>query len=886
MKRSYRKSDAKGIGTIVGLGFCFASLLILLSLLGCAPSITPRKYEEAKKDFGPLQRDTDLGLSNLKAQNVDAGVLQWRESIESARVLRAAETLVTLGELRGRPGLMELGRKLSDSFYQAEGAVTRQPLEQTLFASAAIGETQIDSLKLIDDNDELMVQQSAFLLSLLQQVGAKFPWPGPQASARDLFDAAEGYVDAVVQTAGQGQVDPRILDALIKALNKKFYPIIRDARLEVASILNEPRALEIIRRFIDITNRNGFAISPTLKARLAQAQIVMSDIENIKKTQHALKAIVELWELTTPEDHEKKFKPVSKDLYGYLKGKSHDELACVKDDGCHNPLIWLPKNLIILPAIEDYGVDKIRTELSQQSRDGLIAEIQAQVAAVVPQLPVEAGKRIVQEIADVRGKLKLVKDDYPGFVRRIMKGYAGEKLRGLDASGAMPADISIVGFETSRIQIDFTGTLLAMRSSETSGSVVTGAETIGTSMALAATLWRTETVPGSVSYQRSVISQINKLLAIGGFKAENQKPFPSLSLALDPSSEQRHFYVRHFSSGTVGYAVPDSIRVNNDVQIDSALYSQEVSVRSQAELLRGLSSLIRSFRDWEKSPFDQTLGRISVGELIKDLPADGVTEKLFPKEMFFSLAVADAGSILKNLTKKLSPVFLLSLKNNVIWSNDLGDTSDDNDPATMAGMVDIQKGERTDTVRTGDVANYLLAVSEFLEATEGIENTKASPLLEKGADGHTPLEQLLDGKRDIRLLALGLANFLSHRMQGADGGLRSALSRANPALDAKAPRTLRDQALAILALSRVGDALDKDVYRWAAMDAMAFMNKVLWNTKTGFYRSVEGSEATPPLDEVALALLAGERLRLQLNEKSRTQWDQISAPWYAAFEKL
>ncbi|MES2962730.1 MAG: hypothetical protein V4760_02495 [Bdellovibrionota bacterium] len=874
---TFQKRDLR---TLLGLAFSFACLLIMLAMVGCAPEVKERQYGQGRKDFGPLQKDADLGLAEIaNGKDVNHSLLEWAGEIDSARLFRASETLISLGEIRGSKRLVETGRKMGRAFYAVEGSATRTSFGNSLYVSAIVGETKTDSLAKIDENDEMLSRQTALLTKIASDVGTKFPWPRAGASAREIFDAVEAFIDTFVAATGK-VIEPEIQDAMVKSLNKKFFPLIRDVRLETESIFQEPRSLDIIKRFRDLAKRNELELGPESTKQLQDAEVLMTKIEEIKKSHHVLTVLVMIWEQMDQQTRDTKFKNVSEDLYDYLNGKDSGQLACIKDPDCKRPFVWLQKELGIKPAIEKQGIDNVRNQIATEARASLIEEIQVGVAEVAPEIPTEVGKRIVAEITDIRTKLAGIRKDYGSFVRRIADGYANKSLL---SDAGKPS--SVVGFEAARIRVGIGKNRLNLSPADRGDdSVATGAEAIGTSMALASALWKHEPA-GSLFYKRSVLSQVNKLLSISGFESEGGKPFPSLAIAVDPTAKKRHFYIRDFSSSPTGYVVPDALRVAKDASTTFDSKQVDASVRGQAELLRGLSALIRSFRDWEKSPFDEALGKVAIGELITEMPAEGLTQKLFPKDTFFALSVGNAGAILSNMTKTLSPVFLVGTNNKVVWSNDL-ETTDDGDPTTIAGVVDIVAGKRADSVRTKNVARFLLAVAEFLEATEGIERTKSDVLLEKGANGKSPIDQLVDAREDIKLLALGLANFLSNQVQQKDGGFRASYNQAKIEAQANEPRTLIDQALGVMALARVGDALDKDIYRWAAMDGLAFMNRVLWNPKVGFYRSVEGTDTAPSFDEVTAALMAGERIRVFLPEKSRAQWDRLAGPWYTAFEEL
>ena len=889
-----QKQDLK---TFFGIALTFASLVALLSLVGCAPKTEKRVYPVAKTDFGPTQKDTDLGLDKLTVEEkavVSADKLKWSGVTETADLFRFAETVSTLGSIEQSDSLKALGRKLGRSFYAADGTSTKNAFEDSLYVLAAAGETKTDSLKTIKETDEMLAREHRKIDQILLSLQKRTEWPTETASTHEMLEAAEAFGARFLRHLKREDVEPQIRDAVADAFEKDFYPLIRSLDREIGSILSEQRSVNVIRRLREFMTKNEFKLSPETDAQLTKAEAVMLHIEAIEKRHDALTVIIELWEMTAPENREATFKPVSEDLFGYLKNKGPKSLNCVKSRKCLNPIIWIPKEVAILPAIEKYGVEKIKADISVAAHEALIEQIKTEIAAVVPTVPAEIGMRIGTEISGIRTKLASVQADYDSFLKSIATEYAKDDLtpsssqnsrNGGKNSIASNSSVQLSGLESQKVAVSLAKGELKIKPEAVMNGVSTGSEVIGAAMAFAAANFESEAQADPIAFKKSLLSQINKMLAVGGFKNAEGKRFKSLSLSIDPKAKQRHFYIRDFIGSESGFAVPDQMLVTSKMMTpETTEGGMNIGIRAQGELLRGFSGMVRYLRDWEKNSFDETLGKVEIGRLIKDLPAQSLDEKLFPKEMFFSIAVGNAAAILQNMTKKLSPVFLIDLNNQTSWSNER-DTEGDT-PATMAAVVDIKMGKRTELVKTADAARFLLSIVDFLDATEGIENTKSGPLVEPDSEGKTAIDQIVDAKRDLKLLIVGIANFLSHKMADDDGGVRASFSQTLVSIKAGEARTLSDQAVTILALERASAVLGKDVYAWAAMDVFAFMNKTLWNPKTGFYRAQEGKDESPSLAVLTETLLAGERLKSRLPEKGQTQWQLISQPWLRALEQL
>jgi hypothetical protein len=866
--------------TLAGLALTFASLVAFLMLVGCAPKPVERVYPVGQTDFGPQQKDPILKLDQVRTTAAPSA-LKWKETVSSARVFRFAENLIELGRMKESSPLVKLGTQIGTTFYSAKGAATRTDFTETLYLQAASGETKEDVMPVLEENDKMLVDQLPIIRGVLKKSAETYPWPTPETSPKASLAMAKVYVRAFLESLGASKVNRDVYGGVKSAIETDFFPLVDGLSSQIDSILAEPDSVVMIDRLKEVAKKYDFNLDEDTMAMIDQARTVFVQISQIKKNQDALTVVVELWELTDPESRQKTFEPVSKELYDFLKGKGPKGLSCLKSSKCLNPLILIPKAIGILPAIEKYGLEKLKTDLTVAAHDSLVQQISGAVATFVPTLPQQLDQQITEQLQKIRDTIASVKADYPKFINGIAKEFLVQDLKQTDGVRVYGAEANKVVFSMAPHSLAIS---LAQTPQNTASGAQTGAEVLGGSMAYAASLWNLGTL-GPVSYTRSVMSQVDKMLAIGGFQTPSKKPYKSLAVTVDPSAKFKHFAIRDDIGGDVPFAVPDSFPVARDFTPTFTEAPKTFSVRAQAELLRGLAAMTRYFRDWERNGFDSSLGQIQVGHLIKDLPAGSVTSGLFPKDSFFALGVANGATILTNMTKRLSPVFLIDITKKTTWANERSDDSDQ--PATMAGLVDIVAGKRGNTVRLDDAARYLLAVADFLEATQGIEKTQSHPLVTPDeASGKRPVDQLIEARSSLSMLIVGIANFISHELAAPDGGLRASFRQDLVQANAKEPRRAVDQALAILALSRAGQVLDRTIYDATALDAYAFMNAKLFNAKTGFYNAAEDAATLPTPDDMLTILLAGETLRARMSDTSRAQWDMLAAPWLKAFEGL
>lgn len=312
---------------------------------------------------------------------------------------------------------------------------------------------------------------------------------------------------------------------------------------------------------------------------------------------------------------------------------------------------------------------------------------------------------------------------------------------------------------------------------------------------------------------------------------------------------------------------------------------RNLAARSHAEILRGLSLMARPLREFEHSVFDDLFGFANAQQLFPSFQVAELNMSLFPKDALFALSLSKLGQHLEIVTTQSTPVFLVDTDNNLTWADqyNFNGATTENSQAIMAGIVDRAANERAGQVRSEDVARYMLGLCEFLKTSANIENSRSVYLHEK-RDGKIPMDTLKKELPKLKLLVLGLANYLSHQMRRADGLIHQALK-----LPAQEPVSkdvfLLDQALAVRALVEASEVLSIDIYRWEAMDILAAMNKELFRTELGFYTNEAGTKR-PTLPVLVETLRSLNTIEPYLPAARRTQIQQIEDAWLSKVGQL
>lgn len=392
--------------------------------------------------------------------------------------------------------------------------------------------------------------------------------------------------------------------------------------------------------------------------------------------------------------------------------------------------------------------------------------------------------------------------------------------------------------------------------------------------------------PNSKEYYRIVFSQINKMLAMIGFRTMDNKLVPSLHRSFygnipnldvykyecSPEKAQKqqekkaryadalknnqspsaddYVDIKEDCEGYEDYVhnlyqIPDQFVLSGPFK--SGTYKKYSSVRAQSEVIRGAALMLNYFSDWRgPNDFDLGLGKEKFSEI-----------EVFPKHAFVNLAVAAMTAPIRGLQKLQTPLKLFNSLGEEIkgWAKDGLPDPDNLDPnlsaeekaqkqIVQAAIVDLFQSGPSNTVRAEDMAYFIVAVDEFLMAINGIEKTQASVLNPPDKKVKENMEMILKGRRLLRMMMFAMSNFMVSRMQDVDGGfwteyrISEDTSKSDVVVKNR-PRTLETQLAVINALLRVYKNWGSESALVASVEAYYFMNQKLWNPTTSFYKVSE-----------------------------------------------
>lgn len=839
----------------------------LLAVVACSPNVKEKKFDEPKTNFDPRYEDTDV--QNGSQLSFDFNRIASMDGFYSPAVMhRLTENLLSISELTGQTEFDQVAKRLWRKTQDLPGARNFVPVKSSPFAVLAIAQTEApiqEELVLIDQKVRSGI---AVIQSSLKTVVSQHPWPkGPQE-----VDVAAGFIAQFLEKFSTDlsarEIYQPLKDALITELATQKEWVQNLGKKLADSVQNLKKLGDLIHVLEDTIEKEKIDVPDNLKLTLTQGKEIAKGLESCNSAQGALAVIVDVWNLLDEQQRETFIKPVNKDLYKLLHGKSRKDLQCLKKSDCNGFLRDLVKQFFILPKLEAYGVAKICSELNDQSLQFSVRTLKEMAPSLFAEVPTLTEEAVLKAIQEKRQHLADIKNNYAEFFQEKFQTWGTAQLPGLG---------STYGFNSGKMEVHLRNREMRMTLQKDS---VTTPENVGTGLAAMAGLLNTDSQP--MYGQQMGMDAVNQLLAMIGYADRNKKLMPALMMPLEESAPLLD--VNQFSSSKDSYAMPDKVYLGTEFQ--STLQRPEVidlSALQQAELLNGIGHMMAYFRDWQTTAYESNLGIVKAKDLVPEFDLEALNKNVFPKSDLFALSIANAAVILKNIAKNFSQVFVVGLNNQITWVNEYdfqgGDT------AVMAGVVDIVAGKRQSVVQSENVSRWMLAISQFLKASEGIEGTRSEILLKPDAQGVRPLDTLLDARKQLRLLLIGMSNFLSNQLVAKDGLVVKSMKLSDMQIESDVEKTVLDQALAIRALLTVADVTKVSLYRVSAIEIYYKMNLYLYNPKIRFYSVAPQSKAIPlPLAMEIVRSLS--QLKPHLPPQSQKQLSWILEPWFMGMRSL
>ena len=845
------------------------SLAMTILLSACAPKVQSPDLGGGTQNFGPRYSDPNL-RDRLRESDVSKLNMSWQGEVSTSNFFRQAQNVYTLGVLTQNSTLRQKGLTWIKKFYSQPKTVSYQSLANAPYAALATAQTKFEVTESLELIQKDLARAKTDLRSTLINLGKQFPWAQNPVRIEVLIKEVEYFTENFLAQIPSLRLSPPVEEGLIKEIEAQTKPYFSKmaeftrAFYESTNFYTNLQVLQKLIKDFDVT------LTAEMAAQLRQGLLIGQGVEMIRDAQGALTVLIDVWKILTAEERAQYYAAANEDLYNFLRKQDDKELNCLRTPGCSGGLIdGITKKVFILPKIEKFGVLKVRSNINDAAHKYLVSLVEKFALDFIREIPVVFADNIDNGITKKSAEIREVQNSYEPYVRKLLDTWSQKKLSAYQGK--------VAGFETPTIQLSLSRNE-ALKVTAAGSTATLQANTAGSSI-MARSLLMENTEDADLGLQ-TALSQVNKLITIGGYRDINDRLVPAL---LSPVEKVKQpLDIMKLSEMSYSYRIPDQVTLQDPFHVNPGMdYAKDFSAAYFAEQIDGLSQMLKVTADWKVSSFDKYLSKIQAQDLIEHIQSSEFKRTLFPKDMFFALNIGDIAVLLKDITKKATPVFLVTLDNNIIWADQYEKSGE---TAIMGGIVDMKDGVKSNIVRSVDVSKFLIALSEFLKATDGVENTKSSILTEKDASGRSNLDELLEGRRDLKLLIVALANFISNQLVSEDSLVQSQYKLKEFQRSAAVPYRAYEQAYAIRALLAAWRLTKIDAYLWSAQEIYFGMNKQLFNQKEQFYVNGDGT----PLDfpQKVVTLLALTELAPHLSVESNVQLSKITSPWLQALGSL
>jgi hypothetical protein len=794
----------------------------ITTIQGCAPEVKHLPAPETKPHLGPKQTDALLKF-NGDTSLYDQLPSFNEQTMATAELLNTVENMLKLSHQLNLPLMSKMAYQIQNSVYSNKDNVRTVDFERSPYADAAFTEANpLVQKELTSILGKIEYQQR--LLSLLLDSRTLPAPPKARAPLSSFTKKVKERLQSELEFLQANDIDSMIIDAIQQAFENEIYRKLDQAEAPIRDVVQASTLYQTLSSLEKMFIIFEYTPAKEISDQIIFGYQIASTIESIRSEQAGLTLIVKFWRMMTPEQRLANFKPNSRELYDYLVERNERELSCLASDSCLDLIILVGKKRIF-DGLRDYGLPHLQETFNKGAHDYVMELIELALPHEIAIVPQEMKKAILPRFAMKVTELQNIQQDFDGFLRNVLLGWAKQNLYSQQAQ-KLPL------LERTKVRLGLKRGVPFTTSPPVNSETNYHSQTVGASLALTAFRWgdsdlQTPNGGHNQNLLRNMLEQVNKLLMTYDRRPQNES---------SPSKKQ--------------FRVLDS-----------------------AELIRGLSAMSYHLRDYEQTLFDTHLGRIQIRELnIEALPTDIARQPLFPKDTFFTLAIGNAALQLQALNSKHSPVFTMDTENRVQWLDH--SSRDPSSPNVMAGIVDIVDGKRSNLVMSSSLSQFLRALIQFYHATTGIEQTKASRLLEPNSDGKTNLEIILESRADIRELIIGLSNFLSHQIKSDSGATLHTIKIDETDANATGLICLEDQVNSIQALLDTYELLNSPIYLWSAIDTYYALNRSLWNPEVDFYFA--DSDKTPAnFNQRIAALHVLARIKDFLPLPSQQQTDRI-----------
>jgi hypothetical protein len=682
----------------------FISLIMAGIIFSCAPKV---QDSELKKPDVPELKTNDVALNQIYKSpfatvNWTIKKLDLKKTFSQTQIQTLFEISEKLSDLNANEKAIDLFNLRQNENLTQQKNVTKE-YKNTYYLQLVEEQTRKSLKKSVSDIEQQLLDDTDQIDKIIDSAANNSVNKSkPENDLATHIQIAKHLITEITD-----KIQATDLFAELKKQTVEQIKLQADHYISVADDFNSQSApLTILTLKIKLIETYLEKLNITLEGvdqqSLQSGKKLGASIDAIADSKNALQTLALTWQMLTVEDRDQYFKPANQKLYDLLNKKSDKDIQCLTDGNCTGLISKIILNIGVYPALDSYGIDKIKSDLNQ--------------AAI-------------------------------GYLNRKINAIAFEKLNTLTAK--MKTDI--------RASVEKNITDVQKFKDNFKINLATGLKNKLNSTALNLYVL-SDAQSDSVLLQEQLTLATNELYTLPTATAEQikNKQFNLIEkvISLIDFSNQKQTLLQN--------GLTDFLKNPKELFLTSELKNttNTILIKDQAASLKFLSQMITATADWKPGPFDHGLVEINAQDLISDFKSDQLNQSLFPKASLFNICFSYAVQVLKQIQSEKSLVYLVDNDSQRIPISDY--LSGKNHPTVALGAASDQKNNRlTNKTNAADLADLIGALSAFSAATKDIEQSQSEILNDPAVKA-----QILSANKNVNLLILTLSNFISSQMVG------------------------------------------------------------------------------------------------------------------------
>lgn len=816
-------------------------LIIVYGLLiSCAPKV--QESDKKKPDVPELQTN-DISLQQAYINpyasiNFTLKKLGPKKLLSQTEIQNLFEISDKLNDANAHQKATDLLNQIENENLQNKKNITKD-FKDTYYLQLVDEKTRSLLKNSVDDIEKKLLADTDQIESLIAVAANKSEnKSNAENNLKTHIAIGKNLVSEISSSIQQANIFNELKQQVLDKLNSettKYISAAEEFDTQAQNILQLTQKINLIEAYLE---KLGLQLSAEATLALQNGKKLGLSIDQISTAQNSLQTLALTWKMLSPEERTQYFIPASQKLYDLLNKKNDQDIQCLIDANCSGFISKIILKIGVYPALDNYGILKIKTDLNSAALGYLNHKINALAFEKLNDLT-NAMKTQIR--SNVEKKIIDIENFKTNFKTHLAEGL---KLH----FKSTPLNIYVLSDDVAHLADNSTHQIQLQ-----------------------------EQIPWAMNDLYS-LNNININTTDLDVKQMGliEKVLSLVDFSNDKNSLLENGISDFLKNPKELFLMPE---LQNSTQNSTQSSTNTFLVKDQAATLKLLTSMLTATADWKPSIFDHGISDISAQDLISDFKSSELNQSLFPKVGLFNICFSYAIQVLKQIQSEKSLVYLIDNKNQRVPISDY--LSGKNHPTVaLAGASDKKNNHILNTAKTSDLAALVEALSLFTMATKDIQNSKSDIL--KSVDFQN---QMAGANKNIQLLVVTLANFISSQMVGPNNLVGDSYDFESQKLDQN--YNLSNQVAAVSALVKAYETTGIEIYLLSAKEIYYSLNKNYFDPQLKFYKNNLSLNSETPTNhtltnDVLNTLNQLIPLRKYLSLSSQVQFDRIFENWYIA----